>query len=112
EMSELATEPAGELPLLLHEFSLVAWTGGGGGGGCCCCCCCWDGGGGWLIATGGKSSAIGDTAGCTIGCGTDGAGITAGGGILPPAETLPKEPFLVSQDIASMVTVGGRCFEV
>lgn len=35
--------------------------------------------------------------------------MTAGGGTdLPPAEL----PFLASQDKASMVTVGGKCFEV
>lgn len=30
--------------------------------------------------------------------------------VLPPLEAIPKEPFFDSQD--SMVTVGGRCFEL
>ena len=61
----------------------------------------------------GNKSSIGEVEFWTIGGGTVGEAITVGGGNdLPPLDALFIEPFFDSQDIASIVTVGGKCFEV
>lgn len=111
ELAVVEIEPDEEelpLPLPVQEFSLFVWLSGRCGGDSCCDC--------WMPGEGNSSRGDAARFGTDAGETEEAAGAarTAGGGIdFPPIAGFPMTPFdLEPRDIASIVTVGGKCLEV
>lgn len=103
ELAEVEIEPDDdELPLPVQEFSLLVWLSGRSGGVACCDC--------WMPGEG--NSSMGDAARFEADAGGP-EGAPEAAGDFPPIAGFATTPLdLEPRDIASIVTVGGKCLEV